>query len=54
MNEILKTIEKNPHEVKRLIGINLSQLEQLITQAELLYNQKSQELERQKTRGSPA
>jgi len=50
MNEILKTIEKNPHEVKRLIGIDEAQLEKLITQAELLYNQKSQELERKKKR----
>lgn len=50
MNEILKTIEKNPHEVKRLIGIDEAQLEKLITQAELLYNHKSQELERQKNR----
>lgn len=50
MKDILKTIEKIPHEVKRLIGIDVAQLEQLITQAELMYNQKSQRLERQKKR----
>jgi len=50
MKEILKTIENNPHSVKRLIGIDTSQLEQLIREAELMYNEKSQELERKKKR----
>ena len=50
MSSILNRLEKNPQEVKRLIGIDLSQLEKLLAQAELLYNQKSQELEAQKTR----
>ncbi len=50
MKDILQTIEKNPHEVKRLIGIDVDQLEKLITQAELIYNQRCQEIERQKKR----
>lgn len=50
MNDILKTIEKNPHEVKRLLGIDLAQLEKLLAQAELIYSQRCQEIESQKTR----
>jgi len=50
MSSILNSLEKNPQSVKRLIGIDLSQLEKLLAQAELVYNQKSQQLEAQKTR----
>jgi uncharacterized protein YceH (UPF0502 family) len=50
MKDLLQTIEKNPHSVNRLIGIDVDQLEKLIRQGELIYNQEKQEIERKKKR----
>lgn len=50
MGSILEAIEKNPKEIKRLLGIDQEQFRQLIAQAELLHNQKQEEIERNKLR----
>lgn len=50
MGSILEAIEKNPKEIKRLLGIDQEQFRQLIVQAELLHNQKPEEIERNKLR----
>lgn len=50
MGSILEAIEKNPKEMKRLLGINQEQFRQLIAQVELLHNQKQDEIERNKLR----
>ena len=50
MSAILEAIEKNPQKTKRLVGISYEQLKQLTAQAELLHNQKQEEIERHKMR----
>jgi hypothetical protein len=50
MGAILSAIEKNPKEIKRLLGIDQDQGRQLIAQAELLHSQKQEEIERNKRR----
>jgi hypothetical protein len=43
-------IEKNPQETQRLVGLKFDSLQQLITQAEALHNQKQSSIEVNKTR----
>lgn len=50
MGAILSAIEKNPKEIKRLLGIDQEQLRQLVAQAELIHSQKQEEIERNKLR----
>ena len=50
MGSILEAIEKNPKEVKRLLGIDREQLRQLMAQVELRHQQKQEEIERNKLR----
>lgn len=50
MGAILSAIEKNPKEIKRLLGIDQEQLRQMIAQAELIHSQKQEEIERNKLR----
>lgn len=50
MGSMLEAVEKNPKEMKRLLGINQEQFRQLIAQVELLHNQKQDEIERNKLR----
>jgi hypothetical protein len=50
MSLILNRLEKNPNEVKRLLGINLEQLDKLVAQAELIYNHQLTISETQKKR----
>lgn len=48
MGSMLEAIEKNPKEVKRLLGIDQEQLRQLMAQVELRHQQKQEEIERNK------
>ena len=41
MISILNSLEKNPNEVKRLLGINLEQLDKLIAQADLIFERQA-------------
>lgn len=50
MGAILSAIEKNPKEIKRLLGIDQEQLRQLVAKAELIHSQKQEEIERNKLR----
>lgn len=50
MSSIQEYIEQNPQESKRLIGLEYQQLQQLITAAELLHQQKASEIEKRKVR----
>jgi hypothetical protein len=50
MGAISEAIENNPKEIKRLLGIDQEQLQQLIGHAELLRQQKQEEIERKKIR----
>ena len=50
MGAILSAIEKNPKEIKRLLGIDQEQLRQLVAQAELIHSQKQEEIEKNKLR----
>ncbi|HBL10782.1 MAG TPA: hypothetical protein DD379_05145 [Cyanobacteria bacterium UBA11162] len=50
MGAISEAIENNPKEIKRLLGIDQEQLQQLISHAELLHQQKQEEIERKKVR----
>lgn len=50
MVAIWEAIENNPKEIKRLLGIDQEQLQQLISHAELLHQQKQEEIERKKVR----
>lgn len=50
MGAILSAIEKNPKEIKRLLGIDQEPLRQLVAQAELIHSQKQEEIEKNKLR----
>lgn len=50
MGAIWEAIENNPKEIKRLLGIDQEQLQQLISHAELLHQQKQEEIEQKKVR----
>ena len=50
MSDILKHIEENKKETKRLIGLEYEQLQQLIQNAERLHQEKQELLESQKVR----
>jgi len=50
MSLLLEHIQKCPKETKRLVGIDYEQLQQLLTQAEALHQQKRAEIERSKVR----
>ena len=50
MSLLLDHIQKCPKETKRLVGIDYEQLQQLLTQAEALHQQKRAEIERSKVR----
>lgn len=50
MGAIWEAIENNSKEIKRLLGIDQEQLQQLISHAELLHQQKQEEIERKKVR----
>lgn len=50
MGAISEAIENNPKEIKRLLGIDQEQLQKLISYAELLHQQKQEEIERKKVR----
>jgi len=50
MSLLLDHIQKCPKETKRLVGIDYEQLQQLLTQAETLHQQKRAEIERSKVR----
>jgi DDE superfamily endonuclease/Helix-turn-helix of DDE superfamily endonuclease len=50
MSDILKHIEENKKETKRLIGLEYEQLQQLIQNAERLYQEKQELLESKKVR----
>ncbi|MGJ5634966.1 transposase family protein, partial [Nostoc sp. CALU 1950] len=50
MSDILNHIKANPQETKRLIGLEYEQLQQLIQNAERLYDEKQELLESQKVR----
>ena len=43
-------IQKHPQEVKRLLGIDFDQLEQLIEQGKFLHQKKQEEKEKRKIR----
>ena len=45
MNSVLAHIENTPQETQRLVGLKYEQLKQLITQAQLIKNQKQAEVE---------
>ena len=49
-NYTWKYIEQHPQEVKRLLGINYEQLEQLIEQGKILHQIKQESIEQHKTR----
>jgi hypothetical protein len=40
MSSLYEYIEKNPQETQRLVGLNFDYLQQLITQAEVVHNQR--------------
>ena len=50
MSSIQEYIEQNQQESKRLIGLEYQQLQQLIAAAELLHQQKTNEIEKRKVR----
>ncbi len=47
-NDIWEYIRKHPLEVKRLLGIDFDQLEQLIEQGKFLHQKKQEEKEKRK------
>lgn len=50
MSFILEHIENNPQETQRVIGLKYDSLQQLISEAEALHNQKQAEIELGKRR----
>lgn len=50
MGAISEAIENNHKEIKRLLGIDQEQLQKLISRAELLHQEKQEEIERKKIR----